>query len=112
MSANDGKFISRGVDLRSTVVVLSGSAQAQLAVTAAASQTAAFADGGLYDVWCDEADCWLAVGAAPAATVSTTTGYKLYKGNVVSVFIGGADKLGAVSSTAGTLRYHKVNQGD
>lgn len=109
MSITDGKFISRAVDLRATAVILTGNAQATLAVTATASQTAAFADGGLFDVWCDEADCWLAVGANPSATVSTTLGYKLYKGNVVTIFVGGADKLGAVAASAGTLRYHKVS---
>lgn len=90
-------------------VSLVGNAQATLSVTSTAAQTAAALDPGLYDVWCDETDVYLKL-AATANDVTTSTGYKLALGNIVTMEVPpGSYKLGGITAgTSGTLRYHRV----
>ena len=88
---------------------LVGFSQAQLSVSGTGAQTAALA-AGEYDVWCDEADVYMKL-ATTADDVTTSTGYKLFSGNVVPIRVpSGGYKLGAITAGAsGTLRYHRVH---
>ena len=66
---------------------------------------------GTYDIWTDT-DCFIKVIptiTGDAADVTTDTGYPLWSGNIVTLWIGAKSKLGGVTSGAsGTIRYHKV----
>lgn len=86
-------------------LVIKGNSQGTLAISAVAAQTAAL-HRGVYDVWSD-ADCWIKVDTT-ANDVTTSTGYKLFAGNVVPLEIGEGDKIGAIAGAASNLHYHKV----
>ncbi len=63
---------------------------------------------GGYDVWCDETDIYIKV-ATTADDVTTSTGYKVNRGNVVPVLINANYRLGVVTSGAsGTVRLHRT----
>jgi hypothetical protein len=88
-------------------VVLKGNSQGQLSVSGTAAQTSAFTVAGMYDVWCD-VDVYLKV-ATTANDVTTSTGYLLRVNTTVPFKIDDGDKLGAISASSGTLRFHKVS---
>lgn len=89
-------------------ISLVGFSQGTLSVSSTGAQTASL-DAGLYDVWCDEADVYVQVDTT-ASDVTTSTGYKIAQGNVVTLYIpSDGYKLGGVTvSVSGTLRYHRV----
>ncbi len=89
-------------------VRLKGNSQAQLSVSGTAAQTSAITDGGgMYDVW---ADIDVYVKVAPTANdVTTSTGYLIRANNTVPVLVGDGDRIGAIASGSGTLRYHRVS---
>lgn len=84
---------------------LQGFSQTTLAVSAVAAQTAAL-ERGLFDVWVD-ADTHIKVGPI-ADDVTTSTGYKVYAGNTITLAIGAGDKIGAIAAGATSLHYHRV----
>lgn len=89
-------------------VDIAGRAQATLAVSGTAAQTAAALAQGAYDVWCDGADVYIKV-AETANDVTTSTGYVIKAGNVVPVWVPANNKLGAITAgAAATLCYHRV----
>lgn len=89
-------------------MVLSGNSQGTLAVSAVAAQTSAIANEGYYDIWSD-VDTYVKIGET-ANDVTTSTGYLLRADTTIpNVVIKRMDKIGAISSGSGTLRYHKVS---
>lgn len=100
------KYISRNVNPEAVAVVLQGNSRVDLAVSAAAAQTAAL-PGGVYDVWCG-IDAFIKVGPV-ANDVTTANGYLLRANNTIPVVVGDNDKIGAIAGAAGTLSLHKVN---
>lgn len=100
LALNHGQRVSDAIDIE-------GRAQANFAVSTSPAQSAALAEG-LYDVWCDDADCYLKV-ATVANDVTTSTGYRLKQTAIVPVLVRDGSKIGAVTATgSGTLRYHMV----
>ena len=106
MTASLGKFIDSGVNLASSAIVLQGGSRIDLAVSAAAAQTAALS-GGIYDVWCDVA-AFIKVNPV-ANNVTVANGYLLRANNTIPVVVGDGDRIGAIAGGAGTLSAHKVN---
>jgi len=89
-------------------MVFQGNSQAQLSVSGTAAQTSAFTRGGYYDLWCD-IDVFIKVGEV-ANNVTTSNGYLLRANTTLpNVFIRKDDKLGGISASSGTLRYHRVS---
>jgi hypothetical protein len=88
-------------------VVLKGNSQGQLSVSGTAAQTSAFTVPGMYDVWCD-VDVYLKIDTT-ANDVTTSSGYLLRANNTVPFKIDDGDKLGAITASSGTLRFHKVS---
>lgn len=101
-----GKYINRGVNIEAVAIVLQGNARVDLAVSAAAAQTAALS-GGIYDVWCG-IDAYIKVDPV-ANDVTTANGYLLRANNTVPMVVGDGDKIGAIAGAAGTLSVHRVN---
>lgn len=97
-----------GAGHQTNPVCLVGFSQATLSVSSTAAQTAAL-DAGVYDVWCDDCDVYLKI-AATANAVTTSTGYKLATGSMVSLYVpSGGYKLGGITAgVSGTLRYHRT----
>jgi len=63
--------------------------------------------GGIYDVVSD-IDAFIAVAEDPSG-VTTTTGYPVYAGNVITLYVPTGYKIGAISSSAsGTLMIHRA----
>ena len=84
--------------------------ETDLSISAVAAQTAAlgatYPQGGAYDILATT-DCFIKV-ATTANDVTTTTGYPLLSGNVVTVFVPSGYKIGAITSAAaGTLYVHR-----
>ena len=89
-------------------MILEGNSQGQLSVSGTAAQTSAFTDGGYYDLWCD-VDVYIKVGET-ANDVTTSSGYLVRSGATVpNVLIKKNNKLGGISTSSGTLRFHKVS---
>lgn len=86
-------------------VDIEGNAQATLAISAAAAQTAALVEG-IYAVWATVA-CYVKV-ADSANDVTTATGYIVRADTTVFVFVRNGKKLGAIAGGAGTLSYQRV----
>jgi hypothetical protein len=84
---------------------LEGYAAVTLAVSAAAAQTAALAEG-VYDVWCT-VDVFLKV-APTANDVTVANGYLLRLNSTVRFSVRPNSKIGAIAAGAGTLSFHKV----
>lgn len=91
-------------------VNLKGNSQSTLSVSTSGAQTSAMAASadGIYDIWCD-VDVWLKVSQSTASDVTSSTGYYLPAGQKVPVKLDDGDKLGAIASASGTLRYHRVS---
>ncbi len=94
-------------------IIIEGSKQLTLAVSAAGAKTNALARG-TYDVWCD-VDVWIRVDDPNGLTapdrpedVTTATGYKIFSGNVIPVEVAEGRAIGAIAGGAGTLSFHKV----
>jgi hypothetical protein len=87
---------------------LKGNSQGALSVSAAAAETSAFTLRGLYDMWCD-VDVYLKVGSGTVTDVTSGNGYLLRANTTVPFIIDENDKIGAITSGDGTLRYHKVS---
>jgi hypothetical protein len=87
-------------------VYLAGNAQIPLSISASAAQTAALSEG-LYDVW-TTTDCCVKV-ATTANDVTTSTGYIIYAGAIITLVVPDQYKIGAITSSAsGTFSAHKV----
>lgn len=84
---------------RETDVTISTSA----ATTAALGAT--YPSGGVYDVL-STVDCYIKV-ALDATDVTTTTGYPLLAGNVVTVFVPAGYEIGVIAASGGTLYVHR-----
>lgn len=81
--------------------------QDSFSVSSTGAQSPALSNAGVYDVLCD-VDCFIKVGPT-ANDVTTSTGYPIFAGNVVPVYVNANGKIGAITSGAsGTLKYHKV----
>lgn len=77
-----------------------------LALTTTGAQTDLLA-GGIYDVW-TTADCFLKIGVT-ASDVTTTTGYPVWMGNVISLVVPDQERIGAiVASGTAVLSFHRV----
>lgn len=88
-------------------IILQGNAQANLSVSTSAAQTELFTVAGYYDLWAD-VDVWVKIGD-PANDVTTSTGYLVRRDKTVANFrINRNERLGAIASGTGTLRYMKV----
>lgn len=88
--------------------VLQGNTQGTLSVSASAAQTSAFSEPGYYDIWCDVA-AFIKIGPV-ANDVTTSSGYPVFVNEILpNVMIMAGDKIGAISTVSGTLRYHKVS---
>lgn len=87
---------------------LSGNSQVALSVSGSAAGTSAFTSGGLFDMWCD-VDVYLKVGSGTVTDVTTSNGYLLRANTTVPFIVDENDKIGAISSGSGTLRFHKVS---
>ncbi len=100
MSYREFKEISDPVDLEGYAQV------SPLSISGSAAQTAILPEGR-YDIWSD-VDCWVKI-ADTANDVTSTTGYKLFAGNVVTVIVRLNRKIGAITGgSSGTLSAHKV----
>ncbi len=87
---------------------LEGNAQGTLSLSTTGAQTAQLVLG-VYDVWAD-ADCYLKVANGTASDVTTSTGYKLIKDNVIPIIIRKDRRIGGIVATGtATLSYHKVD---
>jgi hypothetical protein len=102
LSQHDG-----ALDVMSAVDVY-GRAQITLAVSGVGAESSVL-DAGIYDVWCDEATVFIKV-APSASDVTTSSGYVIKPGNVVSVVVpSGGNKVGGITSgVSATLRLHRV----
>ena len=99
-------FLQTGRSFVADTIDIEGETQATLAFSSTATQTAALTEG-VYDLWTDQT-VYIEVGTA-AAAVTSSNGYIIYSGNVISARIRKDSKIGAVrSATSGTLSYHKV----
>ena len=105
----DGQWIMThiaGITLSTDAISLSGNAQASIALSITAAQSAAL-PSGVYDVWATN-DCYIKVNAT-ANDVTVATGYLLRAGNTISIVVPTQEKIGAiVASGTGTLYYHRV----
>lgn len=92
----------------SDCIDLEGSQQAQLALSNTAAETAALPEG-FYDVWyTGGTDCYIAIGTE-VGWVTTSLGYLVLNGNVVTVKIRKNSKLGGIVATgSGNLCYHRI----
>lgn len=85
---------------------LFNNSQGTVSAATNAAQSSALNEG-IYDVWAD-VDCYIKVHTT-ANDVTAATGYKLFANNTVPIRVRQDHKIGAIlSSTAGTLSYHKV----
>jgi len=85
-----------------------GNVQQQLAFTAnTEAKSGADIPPGVYDVSADQ-DCYIALEDNGAAAVTSSTGYPLFGGNVVSVTVPFGVRMKVISAAAGTLRYIKT----
>lgn len=83
-----------------------GFSQASLSISAVGTQSDLLLAGD-YDVWADT-ECYVKVGPT-ASDVTTSTGYVIYAGNVVTLSVPVNCRIGAITSAAsGTLKYHRV----
>jgi len=91
-------------------IVLKGNSQGALSVGSVGSETSAFLEGsaGMYDVWSD-VDVWIKVSQGTAIDVTPSTGYLIPSNTKIPVKFDDGDKIGAIASVAGTLRYHRVS---
>lgn len=88
-------------------VRIAGASQANFAVSSSVADSGPIAEAH-YDVWCDETDVYIQV-AATIAGLTTSTGYVIKQGNVVTVEVGEKERIGVITASAtGTFRYHKV----
>jgi hypothetical protein len=89
---------------------LKGNTQGALSVSATGAQTSPFSSGsdGVYDLWSD-VDVWVKVSSGTASDVTSSTGYHIAANTKIPVKFDDGDRLGAIASSAGTLRYHRVS---
>ena len=78
-----------------------------IAATTTFAESAALEEG-IYDVWCDTADIFTGVGTTNAS-LTTSNGYKVKSGNVVSHYVRKDHKIGVIlAAGTATVSYHKV----
>lgn len=91
------------------VDIVGASREPDLSVSAVAAQTAALGTsrtaGSIYDLLSD-VDCYIKI-AEDAGDVTTSSGYPLLAGNVVSFFVPAGYKIGAIAASAGTIKLHR-----
>lgn len=86
--------------------ILTGNTQQQLSISAVAAATPVLL-GGRYDIW-STVDVYVKTGAVVSG-VTSNNGYLIRAGETLAgVEIEDGCKIGAISSVAGTLSYHKV----
>ena len=92
----------------SDCVDLEGNSQGQVALSGTVAQSVAL-DGGHYDVWYSGgADCYIGV-SLDNSNMTTSTGYLLMAGNMVTLRIGQGKKLGGITAgSTGNLCYHRI----
>lgn len=88
------------------VVSLKDNARVDVAVSAAAAQSAALTNG-VYDVWCT-VDVYLKVNTT-ANDVTTANGYLLRANTTVAFYVPEGNRIGAIAGGAGTLSYHRTS---
>lgn len=102
------KPLAKLMPIATDPVDIEGQAQGNFAYTAAAAQTGAGLNEGIYDVWSDQ-DCYVMIDSVDASVVTASTGYLLLANNVIPMVVREGSKIGAIRRTAnGTLSYHKV----
>lgn len=92
--------------------------QGNIALTANTANKSVPLSAGQYDIWCD-ADVFVRIApfrrgdvvtVAPnrAEDVTTSNGYQIYAGSVVSFEVQEGDVIGAISASVSTTRYMQV----
>ena len=92
-----------GVDRH--IALIQGQSQAQLSVSTSEASTGAL-DAGIYDVWSD-VEAYIKIGTN-ASGVTSSTGYVIYAGVVVTFEIDAGETINAIALGGGTLSYHRV----
>lgn len=91
------------------VDIVGAEREPDLSVSAVAAQTAALGTsrtaGSIYDLLSD-VDCYIKI-AEDASSVTTSNGYPILSGNVVSFFVPAGYKIGAIAASAGTIKLHR-----
>ena len=87
------------------IATVQGHTQQRLAVTTSEAVTGRI-DAGDYDLW-SNVETYIRIGG-DATGVTTSNGYVLFAGNVVTMRIDRGDQIGAIGVGGGTLSYHRV----
>jgi hypothetical protein len=87
-------------------IYLENQVQQSFSISTVAAQSNPL-EQGYYDVW-STLDCYLRVDET-ATGVTTSNGYILYGGNVITLFIDDMRSIGAITASGvGVLSFHKV----
>lgn len=94
-------------------IQLKGKRRQTLPLPANSAQKTSHLENGPYDVYAD-VDVFVRV-ARPnrpagerAEDVTTADGYRIFAGNVITLYIEAGDVIGVISAVAGNFEYHRI----